>query len=521
MIDLKSIPDQPGCYIYTDKNKEIIYIGKAKNLKKRVSSYFQKGHLDPKTAMLVSKIDSVDYIITKNEVDALILENNLVKKHQPKYNIDLKDGKRYAYVELTKEEFPMVLLARDRKDDATYFGPMTSGQERDMIIETINKHFGLRTCRKLPKRECIRYHIHLCKAPCTGKISKEEYRKLVEDAKFILKGETSDLMRMLKRRMDAASEKQEYEKALELRDQVSALGRLKEHQAIELNKRYDQDIICSVVKDDKVYVLLFNVYQGMLINKKDFIFDMSEMQEDFFEEFLLRYYSENDIPEEIISDKPIDASLLEFFSGMKKKKVRGIVPEKGDKKELLDLALKNIEVSFFGNLAKLDDLKTKLKLQDTPAVIECFDISHLSGTAMVGSMVSFRNGIAYKSGYRRFKIKTLDKIDDFAAIAEVVRRRYTRIMNEKQDNPNLIIIDGGLGQLHAAMDELNKLNLKIPIISIAKRLEEIYVPGLRFPLRLDKKDKALQLIQAIRDEAHRFAITYNKLLRKKKLLDEE
>ncbi len=514
MIDLKSIPNEPGCYIYKDKHNNIIYVGKAKNLKKRVSSYFQKKDLDAKTGMLVSNIASVDYIITKSEVDAFILESNLVKQHQPKYNIDLKDGKRYAYIELTKEDFPRVLYARDRKDDAVYFGPMTSAQERDLIIETVNKHFQLRTCRKFPKRPCIRYHIHLCKAPCAGYISKEDYKALVENVKFILNGDAAELLGILKKDMKRLSDSQSYEAALELRDQLFALERLKEHQAIERKKKYDEDVICSRIRDGKAYVLVFNVYKGTLINKKDFVFDA---QEGFFEEFLLRYYSENEIPDEIVSDKKFDESMTEYLSSVKGKKVRLVVPEKGDKKELVDLALKNIEVSFFGNLAKLDDLKDKLRLQGAPSVIECFDISHLSGTAMVGSMVQFRNGIPYKSGYRRFKIKTVDKIDDFASIAEVVRRRYLRIMLEKQDNPDLIIIDGGLGQLHAAMDELSKLNLKIPIISIAKRFEEVYVPGLRFPLRLDRKGKALQLIQNIRDEAHRFAIGYNRLLRKKKI----
>jgi len=518
MIKLENIPHQPGCYIYKDKSGQIIYVGKAKDLRKRVASYFSKKDHDPKTTILVKNIDSAEYIVTKNEVEALILENNLVKKNQPKYNIDLKDGKRYAYVELTKEEFPRVLLARDRKTEGTYFGPFTSAHERDLIIETINKHFMLRTCRKFPKRPCIRYHIKLCKAPCVGYMGKEEYGKLVEKVKFILKGDTGELLKTLNSEMKKMSSAQEYEKALELRDQAYALERLKEHQAIEREKKYNEDVICSIERAGKSYILVFNVYHGTLINKKDFVFDI---QEDYFNEFLLRYYTENDIPAEIISNMHIDESMLEYLSKKSGKKMRIIVPEKGEKKELIDLAIKNIEVSFFGASANLELLKERLKLEDTPSVIECFDISHLSGTAMVGSMVQFRNGVAYKSGYRRFKIRTVEQIDDFAAIAEVVRRRYTRVINEKQDNPNLIIIDGGLGQLHAAMEELRKLNLRIPVISLAKRLEEIYFPGTNIPLRLEQKDKALQLIQQIRDEAHRFAISYNKLLRKKHLLKKD
>jgi excinuclease ABC subunit C len=514
MQDISNVPDQPGCYLFRSKEGEIIYVGKAKILKKRVSSYFQKKNHDPKTALLVSKIHSVDFIATATEADALLLENNLVKKHQPKYNIDLKDGKRFAYVEVTGEDFPRVVYARDRTGDGTYFGPMTSAAERDMIIEAINKHFMLRTCKKFPKRPCVRYHIGLCKAPCAGKISKDDYSRLVEDAKLILKGDIVALQKKLEADMKQQSAKEAFEDALESRDKIFALECLKESQSVERSKKYDEDVIAFASREGKAYVLVFNVYKGTLVNKRDFVFDDTA---DFRDEFMLQYYSENPIPSEIITRENLDESMTEYFSKQAGRVVRSIVPERGEKKDLLELAENNIEIAFFGNLVVLDALKDRLQLMSIPSVVECFDISHLSGTAMVGSMVQFKEGVPNKSCYRRFKIKAVEGIDDFAAIAEVVRRRYSRLLMEKKELPDLVIIDGGLGQLNAALAELKKLSVKIPIISIAKRLEEIYVPGLSIPLRLDRKDKALQLIRQIRDEAHRFAIAYNRLLRTKKI----
>jgi excinuclease ABC subunit C len=514
MIDWKSLPDQPGCYIYKDKNGAIIYIGKAINLRKRVASYFTKNDLDPKTSALVSNIVSFDFIVTDSEKEALLLERNLVRKHQPKYNVDLKDSKRFAYIEVTVEEFPRIMLSRKREGNGDFFGPFTSGLSRDLIIETINKHFQLRTCRKLPKRPCLRFHMKLCPAPCTKNISFEDYARNVEKARLILKGKTLELAAKLQQEMMSASDALNYEVAKDIRDQLFALERLEESQNVERSKKYDEDVIAFTSKDNEAYVLIFNIYKGTLTNKKEFVLDL---QEGFFEEFLSRYYEDNPIPKEIILTEQVSQAMSEYLSSRRGHKVTITVPEKGEKKELLELAMKNLEISFFGKLARIEALRQRLRLQDSPAIIECFDISHLSGTSTVGSMVQFRNGIPYKGGYRRFKIQTVEGIDDFKAIAEVVRRRYARLILEKSELPDLIIIDGGKGQLSSALEELKKFNLRIPIISIAKKEEEIYVPGLSNPIRLDRKDKALQLVQEIRDEAHRFAISYNKLLRSQKL----
>ncbi len=284
---------------------------------------------------------------------------------------------------------------------------------------------------------------------------------------------------------------------------------------MERNRKYNEDIIHYTVQNNNVYLLLFNIYKGVLSNKSEFIFDYKK---DFLEEFLVQYYSENEIPKEIILPHKVEDSISEFLTYKKKSKVVITVPKKGEKKKLLDLVKKNVEISFFGDFIKVEELQKKLGLNDLPVVIECFDISHLSGTSTVGSMVQFRNGKADKSNYRRFKIKSPEAFqDDFAAISEVVRRRYTRLKEENLPLPDLIIIDGGQGQLLSALRELKKLSLRIPTISIAKKFEEIYLPGRKDPLRIDRKEKALQFIQEIRDEAHRFAVKYNRLLRSKKI----
>ncbi|VVB78930.1 UvrABC system protein C [uncultured archaeon] len=517
MIDLSTIPSNPGCYLYKDNKGNIIYIGKAKDLKKRVSQYFNSQEKDPKTQAMISHIDSVDFIVTKNEVEALILENNLIKKNHPKYNIDLRDSKRYAYIRITSEPFPRLLIARKRDagDDSEYFGPFTSGEKRDYIMQTLIRTFKIRTCKKLPKRPCLRFHLKLCDAPCIKNISKEKYDEKIKFAKSILNGKTKEIEEQIKEEMKIESKKQNFEKAIELRNQIESLEYLKERQNMQRSKEYNEDIINYLVKDNKVYLLLFKIYKGTLENKEEFEFDY---EEDFIEDFLTQYYSENSIPKEIILPHKVEDTIKIFLEKKANKKINIVVPEKGEKKELLDLVLKNIEIIFFENINKLIALKDKLNLETIPEVIECFDISHLSGTSQVGSMVQFRKGKPDKSNYRKFKIRTVDQIDDFASIKEIVYRRYYRIKKENSIPPDLIIIDGGKGQLSSAMQALQELNIKIPIISIAKEFEEIYLPGDSSPLRLERKDPALQIVQQIRDEAHRFAINYNRLLRKKDLL---
>ncbi|HVP97349.1 excinuclease ABC subunit UvrC [Methanoregula sp.] len=516
MIDTAGLPENPGCYLYADADGRIIYVGKAKNLRKRVSSYFTKKDHDAKTRSLVARIVSVAVVVTDTETEAFLLENTLIKKHQPKYNIDLKDAKRYAWIELTKEEFPRLVIARRATGDGTYFGPFVSAAERDHVIKVAKKIFHLRTCKKLPKRPCLRRHMQSCSAPCTGTISPAEYGENVKKATLLLKGKSTELLDELRREMAVRSAGEEYERALVLRNEIAAIEHLAERQHVERQRTYDQDVIACQVTEGRVYLTAFNVERGTLANKQEFTFEVGE---DFFEEFLVQYYSEREPPAELVVEQATDPALAEFLSVKKGRQVDIVVPQRGEKRQLLELAKKNLEIAFFRDTLKGAELGAALGMPHAPSVIECFDISHLSGTAMVGSMVQFRDGKPDKSGYRRFKIRTVEGIDDFASIAEVVKRRYQRLTDEHAPFPDLIIIDGGKGQLAAAQESLAALGATAqPVIAIAKREEEIYTPGDTLPLRLNRKSIALRYVQEIRDEAHRFAITYNRLLRKKKVI---
>lgn len=520
-INLNKIPHNPGCYIYKDSRGNILYIGKAKDLRKRVASYFNKKDHNPKTAILVSKIASVDTIITKNEIEALILESNLIKKNKPKYNIDLKDSRSYAFIEKTNDTFPRFKTFRSTQKEVLkkkeVYGPFTSGKAREDILEVINKTFKIRTCKNLPKRACLRYSIGICSAPCIQKISKEEYAQDVNSAKEVLKGKIDKVIKSIEKKMKEASKNKEYERAIRYREQIGSLEYLQEKQNMERKRQFNEDIINFTRKDGVVYLMIFNVYKGTLNNKQEFVFDYSE---HFLEQFLKQYYETEKIPKEIIVPKRVDDALEEYLSLKKKEKVKITIPQKGEKKELLDLVAKNIELSFFGDVENITELKKVIKMQTLPNVIECFDISHLSGTIIVASMVQFRNGKSDKSNYRRYKMKTVTQNDDFASMREVVKRRYTKLKMNKESFPDLIVIDGGVGQLNAAIESLNNLGLRIPVISLAKEFEEIYLPNNPHPIRLAEKNKARLLLMRIRDEAHRFAVTYNKLLRKKALRGE-
>ena len=600
MIDLSSVPTSPGCYLYKNEEGTIIYVGKAKNLKRRVSSYFQKRDHDPKTKALVRNIRSAEFIVTANEVEALILENTLIKKHSPKYNIDLKDSKSYAFIHISDDEFPRIGILRKATTKGKLYGPFVSAKERDYLLTLLKKTFRLRSCRNLPKRACLRAHMGTCSAPCIGKISAAEYRENVSRAESVLKGNADELVARLTDEMKKCAAERDFERAIEYREQITSLSHLSAHQNMKRQITYDQDVIGYLIRSNRVYIIVFNVIHGTLVGKEEFTF---AYEQNFLEEFLVRYYSEHQVPGEIIlpassdvleeeqytapetdddgktetiadgkqtetdvcgkqtetapddsrtdcvrgnlsivsersgdrvsvvcENEPdlsavrdedlISRSLIEFLSQRRGRTVRLTVPKRGDKKDLLILAEKNIEAAFFGQMAKVEELGRKLMLDKPPSVIECFDISHLSGTHTVASMVQFRDGKADKSNYRRFRIKTVDGINDFESIAEVVERRYSRLLEEEKDLPDLILIDGGKGQLSYACDVLRELGVRTPVISLAEREEEIFVPGLSDPLPIRKSDKASMYLQEIRDEAHRFAITYNRLLRDKALKED-
>jgi len=515
-IDLTTIPEEPGCYQFKDETGTILYVGKAKNLKKRVSSYFQKKSITPRIDILVSLIRDIDVIVTSSEVEALILENNLIKKYQPKSNIDLKDAKSYAFIQISNDPFPRIGIARDRtvKKTGTLYGPFVSAAERDQILKFVKQTFHLRTCKKMTKRACLRSHLGTCAAPCTGKISEPEYQYLVKSADYLLKGKSQDLIYDLRKEMETFAAAEEYEKALVIRDRIAAIENLSERQYVQRQKKSDEHIINYLVSGDTVYLILFHVERGSLTSKEEFVFPETE---DFLDEFILQYYSSTKPPNELILPSLPGSGMEEYLTHIRGSHVTLTIPKQGEKKHLLDLAYKNLEVSFFTGKMRLAELGEALHMDTAPEVIECFDISHLRGTGTVASMVSFRDGKPDKRNYRRYKINSAGPSDDYAAMAEVVKRRYSRLLREKSPMPDLIVVDGGPGQLKSAHAILEELSLPIPIISIAKREEEIYIPGRNTPLSIQKKSPASLLIQEIRDEAHRFAITYQKKLRQKSI----
>lgn len=510
------IPDEPGCYLYKDESGTILYVGKAKNLKKRVSSYFQKRHTNPRLDLLVSQIKNIDFIVTSTEVEALILENTLIKKYQPKFNIDLKDAKSYAYIHITNEKYPRICIAREQKGKKSgiLYGPFVSASERDQILHFIKQTFRIRTCKNMSHRACLRYHLGTCSAPCSGKISEPDYQYLIKNADLLLKGKNKDLLEQLRIDMHSFSDTEEYEKALNLRDMISAIERLSEHQNVKRQKTSDEHIINFMRSGDMIYLILFQVERGTLTGKEEFIFKYSE---DFLEEFIIQYYSTVKPPKELIMPDFPEDIIAEYLTQLRGSQVVITIPKQGEKKELLNLVLKNIEASFFRGKIRITELGEALHLDNPPEVIECFDISHLGGTGTVGSMVTFRDGKPDKSNYRRYRVKTAGPSDDYAAIREVVKRRYSRLIKEKRDLPDLIIIDGGPGQLQSAKEIMDELEISVPLISIAKREEEIYRAGDPRPLGIPVKNPASLIVQEIRDEAHRFAITYQKKLRQKRM----
>jgi len=394
------------------------------------------------------------------------------------------------------------------------FGPFTSSIARKEILTLTNKIFKLRTCKKIPKRACLRYSLGICSAPCINKISKEEYKNTIELAKYFLKGKNNELIKILERKMKEKSKTKEFEEAQKHKNQISALKFLEEKQNAQRNKNYDENIFYYKIEEEKIYIIMFKISKGILEEKKEFVFDNFE---NSFEEFLTRYYSENEIPKEIILNEDLTPLLKKFLSLKRGSEVRITLPIKGDKKQLLDLAKENLELTFFQGVNKVKQLKKEIELDFLPSRIECFDISHISGSNTVASMVCFKNGIPDKNNYRKFKI-SFEGNDDFASMYEVVKRRYSRLINEKSSLPDLILIDGGKGQLHYAKKALEELNLRIPIISLAKEFEEIYFTNSDLPKQLGEKSKARLFLQEIRDEAHRFAISYNRILRRNSLL---
>ncbi|MFA6322360.1 MAG: excinuclease ABC subunit UvrC [Candidatus Buchananbacteria bacterium] len=517
---IKKAPKQPGCYLFKNDLDRVIYVGKAKDLKNRIGWYYRKENQVGKTASLVQRIVDVEFIVTDTEVEALLLEAELIKKYQPKYNIQLKDSVRYAYIRITKDKFPKLETARTIKKTDQVFGPYVSGQSRQQAIRLANSLFKLRVCRKLPKRACLLYHIKQCSAPCINNISEKEYNENIEKAAWLLKGKTQELVEKLNYEMKDYSAQQKYELAKIRRDQILALKNIAERQKVSLKRRYNQDVINYFSAPNKFVVQIFNIDKGIISGRQEFSFAVSLLGDarQSLSDFIRQYYYSQEIPQEVIVPiKLPEQKLLEkYLEKIAGHRVKIFVPQKGDKLKLLAMLKKNIEIGLKAGESSLVDLQNVLSLSVLPRIIECFDISNLGASDVVGSMVCFKDGLPDKNNYRRFKIKTVVGQSDYDCMKEVVYRRYYGLIKEKGRFPDLIMVDGGKPQLSAAQSALRELGLTLPLIALAKRDEEIFTLFKQYPIILSKKSSALKMIQKIRDEAHRFAIKYHRLLRSKK-----
>ena len=522
-FDGQLVPTGPGVYLFKDNAGNVLYCGKAKNLRNRVGNYFSNPeNLTIKTRHLVSKIENIDWIVVRTEVEALILENKLIKQYSPKYNINLKDAKTFAYIAFTKDKFPRVLSSRKTGPKLDSFGPYTDATRRRELEKLVVSIFKLRTCRTLPKRECLNYHIGICTAPCIGKVNETEYQKQVQNAKVFLNGGYEQTVAMLTKQMKEASEAVKYEQALEFRNQLGSINLLSRKQIVDNEKNYDQDVFAFKKVAERAIVVQMGIRKGVLLGKKDFEL---EYQENFGQDFLRAFYASNPIPREIIlgeacwAEDDEKVSMETFFAGLRGAPVSLTVPIKGEKRDLVELANKNIEVNMEHD-SSLVDLQNALNLPTLPLVIEAFDISNLGDEHIVSGMVRFVDAKPDKSGYRKFRMRTVGSADDFASMREVVYRRYRRLLEEKAKMPDLILIDGGAEQLKAAIHSLTSLGLTIPIIGLAKKLEEIYLPDESIPIRFDSNSKMMLLIRRIRDATHNFSIGYNRKRRQMKMRDE-
>mgnify|MGYP005913098523 FL=1 len=534
---LAVLPEKPGVYLMHDAEGKVIYVGKAVVLKNRVRSYFRNlASHTPKVKAMVAKIAEIETIVTSSEVEALILECNLIKKYRPRYNISLKDDKTYPYLKVTvQEDFPRLLVTRRQsRDGAKYYGPYADAGAMHATVKLLRSMFPLRTCRKMnPDRPCLNYHIKRCLAPCAGHIGRSEYQQMIKSVCMVLDGRTTELERDLKRAMQEAAENYAFEEAARLRDQLQAVERLNETQKAVTNNGGDMDIIGFGKDMTGLCLQIFFVRKGKLMGRDNFFLeDTGDTSDEVITAFIKQYYNEATfVPHEIVVQylpEAAEQQLIENWLAEKaQRKVVLLLPQRGVKKQLLELANTNAvklleERLRKGNLSLTSDVQAAEELQHILGVehslarMDCFDISHTQGTETVASMVVFRNGSPSKKDYRKYKIVSAEgKPDDFKSMKEVVYRRY----KDYEDLPSLVIIDGGKGQLSSALEVIRGLGLaELPVVSLAEREEEIFIPHQSKSIVLDRDSAALKLIQRIRDEAHRFAITYHRKLRSKRNL---
>ncbi len=542
---LKLLPSLPGCYIYFNKDGEVIYVGKAKILKRRVMSYFNRKHDSVKVNVLVSQIERLEYIITNTEVEALILESHLIKKYKPKYNILLKDDKKYPYFLITDEDFPRITIVRKKNmnpEKGRYYGPYTDIRAMHATLDFLKKIFPLKQCKtpKFKDRPCLYYQIGRCMAPCQNKVTPDEYKAIVKQAELFLSGKQAELLKQIKEQMQKYSDSLQFEKAAKLRDSYNDLVKTLEKQKVVYeNTKLNEDII-SFMSDEGIFVIvILMIREGRLIDKKDFVYEVEEEDKtEFFATFFKEYYStlKLEYPDKIVSNEleAIGEKALyeEWLEILVQKKVKISYGKSAQGKELQMLADKNAKVVLdnakLAKMSKIRDdfneigsyLAEKLQLKNFPHRMECYDISHIQGTNTVASMVTFINGLPKKSEYRKFKVRmTEGKPDDFLSMKEVLTRRLSHLGETKWEKPDLIIIDGGKGQLSSVMEIIEGLGVKgIDVVSLAKKHEEVFLPKTSKPVILPRNSSALFLFQRIRDEAHRFAITFHRQLRSKSMI---
>jgi len=551
--DLKILPDKPGVYLMKDADGNVLYVGKAVSLKNRVRSYFQSSrNLSLRIQSMVKQVDRVEYITTDSEVEALVLECNLIKEKRPKYNIRLRDDKQYPWVKVTLQEtYPQVYITRSLKQDGSkYYGPYTNVTALRDTVKLLRQIFPLRDCRydldreRVP-RPCLNYHIKRCLAPCAGMVSSVTYREMIRQVCLFLEGRQGELAERLKREMEEAAEKREYEKAAVLRDRLRHVQAIMEKQKVVSETPEDLDVFGIAQDRAGSVVQVFQVREGKLVGREYFILPEGEESSlsEVLEEFITRYYDGSAfIPKEILLPVDLEGreSIAEWLGRQRGSKVKLRIPKKGDKLQLVEMARENagILLEQERNREKqrqnyvteiLEELQNVLEMNRIPQRIEGFDISNIQGTDAVASMVVFEDGMPKGSDYRRFKIRTVEGPNDFAMMQEAVRRRFRKGLEERQhvatENgkfakfPDLLLIDGGKGQLSAVMEVLEELGLThLYVIGLAKQEEEIFLPHREEPIRLSRRSQALMLLQRVRDEAHRFAVTYHKSLRTKRTL---
>ena len=545
---IDALPTKPGVYQFKNSDGKIIYVGKAQNLRNRVRQYFQKSRsVDLRIDAMVSKIVDVELTVTDTEIEALILEANLIKQLKPRYNVLLKDDKSYPYIVITKEPFPRLYVTRRKIPGFRYFGPYTDVKSMRSALKIVRDIFMVRSCsldlteesiKKNKFKVCLDYHIKKCEGPCEGYVSQEHYNMLIEQAAQVLRGKTKNVIDSLKKEMDALADASRFEEAAKIRDRMNALHVYSEKQKILDPTETDRDIISLVSKEDDACAVIFKVREGKMIGSQHlYLANVSGKPfGELLEAVLERYYLEQeDIPPEVfLSSEICNTAIIQDWLEMKSgHPVKMQYPQSGEKAKLVALVCTNAqfwldELELMklkrGDIIpqSLKALQRDLRLPAPPRRIECFDISNIQGADTVASLVVFSDGKPKKSEYRKFKIRTVDGPNDFASMQEVVERRYTRLLQEKSILPDLIIVDGGRGQLSSAIEVLSKLKLHaVPIIGLAKRLEEVFLPGQSESLQLPRTSSGLRLMQQIRDEAHRFAVTFHRSLRTKRIIQTE